>query len=185
MTKRITEEECEALYQKYETPPHVIRHCRAVSRVACEIGRQLNLCGRNLDLDLIKGAGLAHDVARVSPNHGEVGGDILESLGYMDEAAIVRVHMHYSLNDFAHLNETDLVCLGDRLVIEDRYAGLDKRFDYIINKAPKDSGIRQHLIEIREINRGLIGQIEEAIGQTLGSLFTEDKKQERQKNESE
>ena len=93
--------------------------------------------------------------------------------------------MHYSLNDFAHLNETDLVCLGDRLVIEDRYAGLDKRFDYIINKAPKDSGIRQHLIEIREINRGLIGQIEEAIGQTLGSLFTEDKKQERQKNESE
>ena len=30
MVKRITEEECEALFEKYHTPEHVIGHCKAV-----------------------------------------------------------------------------------------------------------------------------------------------------------
>lgn len=174
MTKRITEAECEALYKKYQTPPHVIAHCSAVSYVAYEIARLLNQRGLHLDLDLIKGAALAHDVARVQEKHWEVGADILDAMGYADEAAIVRVHMNYSLNDFEHLCETDLVCLGDRLVIEDHYAGLDKRFDYIINKAPNKPEIRSHLLEIREENRKLILQIESVLGQTLDSHFAEE-----------
>jgi len=174
MTKRITEAECEALYEEYRTPPHVIAHCRAVSYVAYEIARLLNQRGMNLDLDLIKGAGLAHDVARVQEKHWEVGADILAARGYTDEAAIVRVHMNYPLNDFAHLNETDMVCLGDRLVIEDHYAGLDQRFDYIINKAPHKPEIRSHLLEIREENRKLILEIEAVLGQTLDSHFAEE-----------
>ena len=82
MVKRITEEECEALFEKYHTPEHVIGHCKAVSHTAVTIGRKLNEQGFALDIDLIKGAGLVHDVARVSDKHWEVGADILESLGY-------------------------------------------------------------------------------------------------------
>ena len=66
MVKRITEEECEALFEKYHTPEHVIGHCKAVSHTAVTIGRKLNEQGFALDIDLIKGAGLVHDVARVS-----------------------------------------------------------------------------------------------------------------------
>ena len=38
-------------------------------------------------------------------------------------------------SDFDKLDETDLVCLGDRLVKEDQYVGLNDRIDYIIHKA--------------------------------------------------
>ena len=47
------------------------------------------------------------------------------SLGYREVSDIIRVHMTYE--PFSHLeniSETDLVCLGDRLVMEDRYVGL-------------------------------------------------------------
>ena len=173
MTKRITEEECEALYEKYKTPPHVIRHCRAVSRVAHEIGRQMNLHGRRLDLDLIKGAGLAHDVARTSDRHWEIGADILASLGYDDEAKIVRVHMTYDFHEFKEIDETDLVCLGDRLVKEDQYVGLDERIDYILHKAPDDPAVQNRILQKKEQTRGLMHQIEALIGQTIDSLFEE------------
>lgn len=174
MTKRITEQQCEALYEKYQTPPHVIAHCKAVSRVALEIGRQLSLHGFHLDLELIKGAGLAHDVARTSEEHWNKGADILQGLGFSDEADIVRVHMQYRFNKLEDFNETDLVCLGDRLVIEGHYAGMDKRFDYIINKAPKDEATRSRLMRIKEENKVLLKEIEGVIGQTIDSLFSED-----------
>lgn len=93
MEKRITEKECEKLYKICSTPPHVIAHCSAVSHTAVEIGRRLNNHGFNLDLDLIRGAGLSHDIARTLENHGEEGAKILESFGYQAEADIVRVHM--------------------------------------------------------------------------------------------
>ncbi len=173
MTKRITEAECAALYEAYHTPPHVIAHCRAVSHTAWEIGRQMNLHGAHLDLDLIKGAGLAHDVARTSEKHGEIGAKMLEELGYPDEAAIVRVHMTYDFHEFSQIDETDLVCLADRLVKEDCYVGLDARIDYILHKAPKAEAVQRRILEKKEQTRQLIKQIETLIGQTIDSLFAE------------
>ncbi len=63
-SRRITEDEVNKLYQEYKTPRHVIGHCKEVTRVALTLGKVLNEHGYNLDLDLIKGAGLTHDVAR-------------------------------------------------------------------------------------------------------------------------
>ncbi len=40
-----------------------------------------------------------------------------------------------------------MVCLGDRLVMEDRYVGLDSRIEYIIDKARRN-GIRKKPIPI-------------------------------------
>lgn len=174
MTKRISREECEQLYMIHETPKHVIGHCNAVAHVALEIGRKLNEHGYDFDLALIEGAGLAHDVARVEDEHWNVGAKILRELGFDDEADIVEVHMHRHTYDFETLSEMDLVCIGDRLVIEDQYAGLDKRFEYIINKAKVHYPHRIWKIEEnREKLRVLLGQIEEAMGQTIDSLFME------------
>lgn len=172
MEKRITEKECEKLYKICSTPPHVIAHCSAVSHTAVEIGRRLNNHGFNLDLDLIRGAGLSHDIARTLENHGEEGAKILESFGYQAEADIVRVHMYYDFNSFENLNETDLVCLGDRLVIEGQYAGLDKRFEYIMNKAPQDEKIRSRLLLKKKETKALLDKIEKAIGETVDNLFS-------------
>ena len=118
MVHRLSEKEAERLYEKYQTPAHVIAHCREVTRVACGIAEQLNKHGYHLDLDLIRGAGLAHDVARTSEEHWNVGAEILRELGYDDEANIVQQHMSYQFKPVDRLTETDMVCFGDRLVKE-------------------------------------------------------------------
>lgn len=179
MVHRISENEVHKLYEEYQTPAHVIAHCREVTRVACGIAEQLNRHGYHLDVELIRGAGLAHDMARTSDEHWKVGAEILRGLGYEDEAEIVQHHMFYQFNPVEALNETDMVCLGDRLVKEHDYVGVDERFDYIIEKAPKRHGVKAHLIECREEMRHLLNQIEDIIGVTMDALF----KQENGNNE--
>ena len=175
MVHRLSEKEAERLYEKYQTPAHVIAHCREVTRVACGIAEQLNKHGYHLDLDLIRGAGLAHDVARTSEEHWNVGAEILRGLGYDDEANIVQQHMSYQFKPVDRLTETDMVCFGDRLVKEHDYVGVDERFRYIMDKAPKRPGIREHLIERREEMRSLLNQIENIIGVSMDALFKQEK----------
>ena len=170
--KRITREEVSGLYVKYATPDHVKAHCRAVAETALKLGEALNKHGYSLDLDLIVGAGLAHDVARTSEEHWKVGADALDALGYHDEAEIIRVHMFYSpFNKVEKLNECDMVCLADRLVKEDKYVGLDERIAYILNKAPDKPEIVANIMLRKAETEKLLSEIADVIGMTVDSLF--------------
>lgn len=172
LTKRITKDEIDKLYEEWHTPSHVKAHCRAVSDVAVKLAKELNKHGYKLDVELIRGSGLAHDVARTSENHAELGSRILEKLGYNDEAHIVKVHMTYpQFNDIENINECDLVCLADRLVKEDRYVGLDRRIEYILNKAPDSQIVRQHILESKGRTKKFIEEIEKVIGNKVEQLF--------------
>lgn len=167
-------QECERLLSEYNTPEHVKRHCRAVANMACIVAEELNKHGFDLNIPLILSAGLLHDIARVEDRHWDVGADLMEKLGYHDEAKIIKVHMTYSpFSDISDVTETDLVCLGDRTVLEDEYVGLDKRIDYVINKA-KNAGNPQAepiILEKKKQTRGFIDQIEEVIGMSLDDLM--------------
>ena len=77
--RRISEDEVKKLYEEYSTPEHVRAHCRAVTDTAVKLAEALNKQGYSLDLDLIRGAGLSHDVARTSEEHWKVGADALEA----------------------------------------------------------------------------------------------------------
>lgn len=178
MAKRISTKEIEALYSQFHTPPHVIGHCRAVTEVALSIAEALNEHGYHLDLELIRGAGLVHDVARTFDEHWNVGADALEALGYEDEAAIVREHMFYQFNPVDKLNETDMVCLGDRLVKEDHYVGVDERFQYIMDKAPKEKKIHDRLISKREEMRSLLKIVETIIGTSIDERLKDTQEKE-------
>lgn len=170
--KRISEDEIRKLYDEYQTPTHVIAHCRAVAENAEKLGSALNAHGYKLDLELIRSAGLAHDIARTFEDHGGVAADALERLGYSDEASIVRIHMKYShFNPIEKLDECDLVCLADRLVKEDQYVGLDERIEYILNKAPKKPEIIQNIMERKQETRQLLSEIEQVIGQSVDNLL--------------
>lgn len=167
-------QECLRLLHGNNTPEHVIRHCQAVCDAAVKIGAAMNAHGYDFDLELVQAAGMLHDIARVEEEHWLKGGDLVEQLGYPQEADIIRAHMFYTFSPMETFHETDLVCLGDRLVKEDEYVGLDKRIQYVIEKVEKRGGdpeARKIILEKKKQTAALIRQIEEIIGTTLDQLM--------------
>lgn len=170
--KHPSREECLALLKQYRTPEHVVRHCDKVTETALKIGEALNDKGYNLDLGLIQGAGLIHDIARVEDKHWDVGAVIASDLGYDQEAAIIKVHMHYSCDpNKRDITETDIICLADRMVKEDEFVGLDDRMQYVLDKFQGDQEATERVNERIKDNRVFIGRIEKIIGRSIESLM--------------
>lgn len=172
--KHPTQEECQTLLTEYETPKHVKGHCKAVAETAYKIAEALNRNGFNLNLELIMAAGMLHDIARVEDEHWEVGADYLQNLGYIQESEIIRVHMTYSpFSELKNVTETDMVCLGDRLVKEDEYVGIDSRMQYIIDKARNNGHEARvpYILEKKKDTQRLLDEIENAIGRSVDELM--------------
>jgi HD superfamily phosphodiesterase len=170
--KHPSREECLALLNQHHTPAHVVRHCVKVAETALKIGQALNDKGYELDLGLIQGAGLIHDIARVEDKHWDVGADIASELGYEQEAAIIKVHMHYNCDpDKREITETDIICLADRMVKEDEFVGLDDRMQYVLEKFQGDPEAVERISERIKDNRAFIGRIERIIGTSIDSLM--------------
>ncbi len=168
------EEECLRILADYGTPAHVIGHCREVARVACALGEALNGIGYDLDIDLVRAAGMLHDMARTEEEHWNVAADWCLANGLPGEAEIIRQHMFYpEFSPLAELNETDLVCLGDRLVKDDRYVGLDERMEYIIQKAIR-AHAEDHIPVILANKRKtalLLAEMEEKLGRAIDEIL--------------
>ena len=164
-------DECLKMLKEYNTPDHVVRHCKAVTDAAVKIASALAAKGFDFDIQLIEAAGLIHDIARVEDMHWLAGADFAHRNGYSQEAKIIRKHMTHSLDpDPAKLKELDMVCLGDRLILEDRYVGIDVRMDYVIKKAGGDKKIEKLINEKRALNKALVANIEKIIGTSVEEL---------------
>ena len=175
MRNHITETEINELYKEFNTPENVKRHCRAVTNVALTIAEALDDHGVKMDLALVQGAGLSHDAARTMARHWDVMADKLAELGYPEESIIVRNHMTGTgYHDISDVSEMDMIWLGDRLVLEDEYVGIDERFRYIIEKAVKMGASEENIRQIensKQKMQHLMDQIAEVIGQSIDSLF--------------
>ena len=164
------------MLREYNTPENVVRHCIAVADAAVKIAESLNDKGFAFDVPLVLAAGLLHDIARVNDGHWNVGADFVSARGYLQEAEIIRYHMTHTFStDPAKLRERDMVCLGDRLVLEDGYVGLNERMDYVIRKADGDIRVARIINEKREISRTLIRNIEKIINVSMKELITGEK----------
>ncbi|MBR2546913.1 MAG: TIGR03960 family B12-binding radical SAM protein [Eubacterium sp.] len=177
MAERLTENECYRLFREYDTPDRVIAHCLEVSRCAYLIACELNKNGYQLDAELVRIAALIHDLMRTDDKHDEAAGEVLMSLGYEQEAEIVRDHMSYRFNDLPVVTEHDVVCLSDRIVKEHEYAGIDDRVEYLINKAPENIERKEHLLYWKEKVREYIHGIEDIIGISFDELLAPDMEQ--------
>lgn len=168
-------DECIKLLKDYGTPEHVINHCIAVADVALRVARELNKNGFHLNEDLILSAGLLHDIARTDEAHWIVGADYVESLGYKEEADIIRVHMTYpEFSPAEKTSETDLVCLGDRVVTEDRFVGIDDRMDYVINKVSRNQNDRDIILAKKDEAKKFISGIERIMGKSISETVKSD-----------
>lgn len=174
MQKHPNREECLLLLKEYGTPAHVVKHCLAVADTALTIGEALCHKGYSLDLELIQGAALIHDIARTEDKHWEVGSRIAAEQGYDQEAEIIKRHMHYSpAQSIEVMTETDLVCLADRIVKEDQYVGLEDRMDYVIKKVIAQGHLeaKKHILEKKKEAQRLIEDIGRTIEMSLDQLM--------------
>ena len=172
--KILTRQECFDMLKEYGTPPHVIRHCEGVAEVATRVGKALNDHGYHLDIGLIEDAGLLHDLARVKDEHWNAAADYLRERGYTAQADIIKQHMFYNpFSPVDKITETDLVCLGDRLVKEGDYVGTQERMDYIIKKAKRrhDETAVTRIMEKQDDQKRFINDIESVIGCTIDDLM--------------
>ena len=168
---RLDDSKIEDFYKKCNTPTHVVRHCKGVSDAGVKIASALNDAGFSLDVELIRTAGLLHDMCRVKDNHGEVAAKILREEGYPEVAALIEHHMHYSFGDPKKATETDILCLSDRLVLEDKYVGIDRRIDYLIHKKGENPDRTARLLKSKELTKTYIHSLEAIIGKSIDSLF--------------
>ena len=82
-------------------------------------------------------------------------------------------------HDIKDITEQDLIWLGDRLNKEDKYVGIDERFEYIFDKARKFGATEEHMADILKSKKRmqhLMDQIAEVIGCDIDSLFKEEEK---------
>jgi uncharacterized protein len=77
--------------------PNVIRHCKAVARLAVEIADEVKKNGLKVDLELVEIGALLHDIGRSethSVDHGLVGSRIAESSGMPEQiVSIIKKHI--------------------------------------------------------------------------------------------
>ena len=154
-------DECLLLLERYGTPEGVRRHCNRVAQVAEAVAVELNRCGLNLDVSLVISAAYLHDIARVHSKHDVVGARYLASIGLEEVAAIVKNHTFHRIEHRGFdIDEEDVLCIADRLVLEDRYVGPEKRMEYMISKAVKKFG-EEKRGDLEETARKFIKYIQE------------------------
>ena len=161
----------EVTFLTYEGDRGHMRHRIDPAKTMIDTGK-----ARLFDIALTQAAGLLHDMARVEDNHWDAAADFCLREGLPDEAKIIRIHMQYEFTtDAYHLTEADLVCLGDRLVLEDYYSGIDRRMDYIIAKAQRQGNYAAEpiILKKKEETKVLLRQIEDRIGMTLDALMAD------------
>ena len=174
-SKPLSKKTREQIYENENTPSHVIRHCKCVSEVALAIGGALQKEGLPLNLKLIQDSCLLHDLKRAVPNHAEEGYEVLLNLGLLEEAEIVREHMRHNPSCTCEaLTELDIVCIADRLVLEDEYVGLEKRMEYVLNKASGEDAVKAIINKKQEL-KSVLKKIEEKTGRTIDEIVRKGK----------
>lgn len=123
-------EECAQLWEMAKGHSHVMEHCKAVARVAVALCEALNRrnCSKSLDVDLVRGAALTHDIGKGTKRHEEVGAELLHEYGFHAAAEIVRAHFDLALSFDAPVTEKEVVFLADKLVRCDRPVALEGRY---------------------------------------------------------
>lgn len=175
----IDKEKQQELFAKYNTPEHVQRHCDEVARVSVLIAEGLNERGFELNIEVLRGAALVHDVLRTEKEHDRLGAEVLMNMELPHEAELVRRHMTYHpFNHADRFEEIDVLCLADRLVKEDCYVGLDERMQYLIDKPGKTPERTERILKAKAHTQDIINELEGDLGMTLDQLCGKERSKE-------
>lgn len=140
-------EDCLYLLSHFNVSDSIISHSKKVKEICEDLSNAINENENIININLIKSAAILHDIKRDEKNHSKVGADLLESLGYDQIANIVRSHMNLEKDMEDAINEKTILYYGDKLVIEDEFVDLNKRFEEKLNKYKKNQEIQENIIK--------------------------------------
>jgi molybdenum cofactor cytidylyltransferase len=136
-----TVQECKAIFAEYDVSPSIVRHGKAVARVARQIAARLNQgdC-YDLNIELIVAGSLLHDIAKGRPHHAKAGAMILDQLGFPTVSKVVASHMDLNQHDQAAIDEVVLVYFADKLIKEESLIPVVQHFSetklrYVANES--------------------------------------------------
>ena len=94
------------------------------------------------ELELVRAAGLVHDMCRTQPQHARAAAEALRTLGYLRLAQAVE--SHHDAPDSAGVGAGKLLFLADKLVSGDREATLSERFELSLKKCTTPEALAAH-----------------------------------------
>lgn len=136
MTEKLSNQECISILKETETPLNIFLHSRKVNAVSMFLAVKLKDAGEEVNLDLVNGASLLHDVKKFhslgdkETHHEKAGEEYLKSLGYDEIANVVGKHGGKRLMSGGKFTwEEKIVNYADARVMHDKIVSLNERFE--------------------------------------------------------
>lgn len=159
-------EECCQLWEMYSVPSNIVRHCQAVSRVAEALCERLNFQrnGNGLDVALVRGAALTHDIGKGTRRHEIVGAERLHAHGFHVAADIALEHFDLLLPSEEPITEKEVVFLADKLVCGEKPVPLKVRYMNKIEQYRHEPGVEEAILGRLERATDIMARFDREMG---------------------
>ena len=121
-------EQCCEIQDYYNMNEKTRGHCEMVAKISLEISNSFKEAGYEVDISLVNGAALLHDIAKGHKDHDKTGARCMKELGFYSIAEIISWHMELDSYDLQPPYEKYIVYLADKMVEEDKFLGIEERF---------------------------------------------------------
>jgi hypothetical protein len=148
-------------------------HGRLVGRTAIALAEALNRRGCRLDLDLLYGGALLHDVSKGQACHEVRGAEVLSALGLGEIAAIVAAHRDMEPPISGRLTEREIVCLADKLISGRRRVRIDEVFAVKLARAATNADVCQEINARKARALALMALVEKAADGSIETILGE------------
>ena len=100
-------------------------------------------------------------------DHAKKGAKLLSDLGYKKISSFVKNHMELKAQMEDEINEVSILYFADKLVIEDQFTSIEKRFEEKLKKYDLDDVIKKNIrkrynttLKIKSNITSIIGEVE-------------------------
>lgn len=166
-------QECEMLWDMYAVSPNIRAHCQAVTRVAEALHHALDAQREKpgkLNLALIRGAALVHDLAKGKKHHERVEAKWLQSHGFHDAATIVATHSDLTLGPNEPITEREIVFLADKFVHEDAFTELKTRYQTKLDRFGHIPDAKKNILERLQRAQEVCARCDQETGKSMEQL---------------
>lgn len=130
------------LFEEYDVPDNIRRHCALVGKIAGFLARMLREAGEDVNVELAEAGGQLHDLDKLmtlkTDKHGLVTKEILTRKGFPEVAHVAEMHRFiHCINDDLDSWETKIVNYADKRVKHDELVSVKERAEDLLSRYPE------------------------------------------------